>query len=191
MNEIYTNKALTWLASRCNRSSAVKLPSLILISLTLLVGCATDTEVKKQTKYEVNPEMGTLIIYARQNTPIQKYIGSIYVVVDGKKIGKLKYGEKARIQLTPGFRKVAIYAYEIYSFIPGMKPDWDKFLEIEKNKKLVYAFSSRPSSLNCEYSYAPGVPGNISYSCPPFATWAANVSDEIEPDLNLAFDFSE
>jgi len=184
MHEIKTKKALICLVSQCIRSDALKLASLILISFTLLVGCATNKEVKKQTSYEVNPEMGTLIIYARQNTLVQKYIGSIYVVVDGKKIGKLSYGEKARIQLTPGYRKIAIYANEIYSFIPGMKPDWDKFLDIEKDKKLVYAFSSKPS-LDCTYS------GTNIVVCPPATSWAANVTDENEPDLNIAFEFSE
>jgi len=156
----------------------------LLLLIFFIGGCATNTEVKKHADFEVKPEMGILVIYARQNTSIQKYIGSIHVVVDGKKIGKLSYGEKARIQLNPGFRKVAIYANEIYSFIPGMKPDWDKFLDIEKGKKLVYAFSSKPS-LDCTYS------GTNIVVCPPATSWAANVTDENEPDLNIAFEFSE
>ncbi len=147
----------------------------------MLGGCALGL-VQSQSNFESNPEMGTLVIYSRPGDIFQKNLGVIQVKVDGVKIGSLGFEEKGLIQLKPGYRKLEIYAHAL--FLPWIKPDWYKYLEIDKSKKLIYAISVRQGPLDCQYAA-----GFTCYSS--VNAWGANVSDEIEPDLKLAFKYSE
>ena len=155
--------------------------SVLMVMSIMLGGCALKS-MQSQSNFESNADMGTLVIYSRSGDIVQKNLGVIQVKVDGVKIGSLGFEEKVLIQLKPGYRKLEIYANALS--LPWIKPDWDKYLEIDKSKKLIYAISVRQGPLDCQYA--------TGFTCHSSVNvWGANVSDEIEPDLKLVYKYSE